>query len=93
MSYEIIYHEAVVKIDIPLLGATEKARIKKAIEAKLSLRPEVFGKPLRKSIKGYWSLRIGDFRVIYKIASPKVKIFLIRHRSEVYEFKNSGRLG
>lgn len=88
IEFAILYHPDVAKKDIPKLGNTGKFKIKKAIEEKLVLHPEMFGKPLRRSLKGYRKLRIGDFRVIYRIENKKVKIFCIAHRSMVYEKSN-----
>ncbi|MBU0667618.1 type II toxin-antitoxin system RelE/ParE family toxin [Patescibacteria group bacterium] len=85
MSFSIRYHEAVIKEDIPRLSAGIKVRLKGAIEQKLTLNPETYGKPLRKSLKGYRKLRIGDYRVIFRIEKQTVKIFLIQHRSIVYK--------
>lgn len=84
MDYEILYADKVVKIDIPKLSDSYKKRIKNDIETKLISKPELYGKPLRRSLKGYFKLRVGDYRVIYRIDSKKVKIFLIAHRSIVY---------
>ena len=33
---------------------------------------------------GYYRLRVGDFRVIFTIASEGIVILRVRHRSEVY---------
>lgn len=75
----------VIKKDIPKLSSSDKNKIKKAIEEKLSINPETFGKPLRRSLKGYRKLRVGDYRVIYRIENKIVKIFYIGHRSIVYK--------
>lgn len=89
--FEIRYHEAVVKEDIARLSSEWKKRIKTAIEARLSSLPDLYGKPLRRSLKGYRKLRVGDYRVIFRIEGKAVKIFIIGHRSVVY--KNAeGRL-
>lgn len=89
--FEICYHEAVAKEDIPRLSSERKNRIKTAIETRLSSLPDLYGKPLRRSLKGYRKLRVGDYRVIFKIEAKTVKIFIIGHRSAVY--KNAeGRL-
>jgi mRNA interferase RelE/StbE len=37
------------------------------------------------NLKGYWKLRVGDWRVIYKIEARTVTILRIGHRREVYE--------
>jgi len=91
MTFTIIYHGDVLKEDIPKLDKKVKVRIKKEIERKPTFRPEVFGKPLRWSIKGYRKLRVGNYRVIFRIESKKVKIFAIEHRSVVYK-KVAGRI-
>ncbi len=85
MNFEILYHESVVKKDIPRLSPEWKKKIKSAIEKKLTSHPEVHGKPLRKSLKGYRKLRIGDYRVIFSIETKTIKIFIIQHRSVVYK--------
>ena len=85
MIFDIRYHELVVEDDIPRLSSEWKNKIKRAIEDKLTTRPEVYGKPLRQSLKGYRKLRVGDYRVIFRIEGNTVKIFIIQHRSVVYQ--------
>ncbi len=82
--FEIQYHKNVVDDDIPKLSAAVKQSIRNAIEEKLTTFPEQFGKPLRRSLKGYRKLRVGDYRVIFRIEKNVVKIFVIMHRSIVY---------
>ncbi|HBA45707.1 hypothetical protein A2W67_01355 [Candidatus Nomurabacteria bacterium RIFCSPLOWO2_02_40_28] len=85
MGYEILYVGKVVKNDIPKISGSYKSRIKQAIETKLVTEPDLYGKPLRKSLKGYFKLRVGDYRIIFRIENNKVKIFAIAHRRVVYE--------
>jgi len=85
MSGNIVYHEAVVRIDIPKLSSSLRQRIKAAIEEKLTAFPELFGQPLRRSLKGYRKLRVGDYRVIFRLEKMTVKILMIEHRSRVYK--------
>ena len=85
MSFKIRYHKAVVSQDIPKLSNEWRNTIKNSIEKKLSYNPEVFGKPLRHSLKGYRRLRVGDYRVIFHIETNTVKILVIQHRSIVYK--------
>ena len=84
MTFELRYHPDVRDIDIPKLNETLKKRIKKAIEERLSISPHQYGEPLRKTLKGYWKLRIGDYRVVYKVERNEVWIFAIIHRKDVY---------
>lgn len=85
VGYDIVYHKLVVKEDIPKLSVKDKERARVAITEKLSTRPEVFGVPLRRHLKGYRKLRVGDYRVIFRIERKAVKIFYIRHRSIAYK--------
>lgn len=91
VSFDIKYHAIVIKEDIPKLSSEWKNKIRKSIENKLSTHPDLYGKPLRRSLKNYWKLRIGDYRVIFRIEKKVVKIFMIQHRSIVYKVM-SGRI-
>ena len=82
--FEILYHEAVVKEDLPRLSSVWRRKVRDAIETKLTVEPELYGKPLRRSLKNYRKLRVGDYRVIFRIDGQQVKIFVIGHRSKVY---------
>jgi len=84
-SFEVFYHPDVPREDLPKLSAEIRQRIRKAIEGKLAFSPQQFGEPLRRTLKGYWKLRVGDYRVIYKISGMTVVILRIGHRREVYE--------
>lgn len=85
MSFEILYHPDVARRDLPRISNDHKQRLKRAIEAKLTSAPEEFGEPLRRTLKGYWKLRVGDYRIIYKITGKAVIILRIGHRREIYE--------
>ncbi len=85
MPFEIKYHPDVKAVDIPLLNEKMKKRIKTAIESRLATAPHQYGEPLRKTLKGYWKLRVGDYRVAFKIVDNEVRIFGIIHRKQVYE--------
>lgn len=82
--YEVLYSNEVVKEDLPKIGEPWKSKIREAIESKLMTRPEIYGKTLRHSLKNYRKLRVGDYRVVFRIERQKVKIFVIQHRSVVY---------
>ena len=85
MTYVLQYHELVVKEDIPKLSKKERERVKRSIEDKLVNNPETFGKPLRRSLKGYRSLRVENFRVVFKVVGKVVRVLAIKHRAKVYE--------
>lgn len=84
MIFKILYHYLVVRDDISKLSVVWKKNVRRAIESKLTTRPDTYGKPLRRSLKNYRKLRVGDYRVIFRIEGSNIKIFAIKHQSEVY---------
>ena len=85
MPFSLHYHPAVGEEDIPDIPRNLRRRIADAIEARLTLQPHQYGAPLRKTLKGYWKLRVGDYRVVYKLGKDDVLILAIRHRKTVYD--------
>ena len=84
MAFKLTYHHDVVRNDIPALPKTMRNRIKTAIESRLTTSPESYGKPLKYTLNSLWSLRVGDYRVIYRINGDEVVILKIGHRRDVY---------
>ena len=84
MAYQLLYHADVKKVDLPKIDAKNKAMVKRAIEERLAIQPEVYGKPLQRTLKGYWKLRVGEYRVVFKMSQNDVLILGIIHRREVY---------
>ncbi|NBX02766.1 MAG: type II toxin-antitoxin system RelE/ParE family toxin [Alphaproteobacteria bacterium] len=87
MTWRIEYRPDVIAHDIPALPKAIKTRVRKAIESKLTLDPQLFGKPLRFNYSGLRRIRVGDYRVIYLI-DPKnnvVTVTAIGHRKDIYD--------
>jgi len=85
MAYNILYHRQVESDDIPVLPDSIKIRIKNAIEERLVTHPSLYGRPLRKGLSGLRKLRIGDWRIVYRVMRNDVRILIIAHRSKVYQ--------
>lgn len=85
MPFQLRYHPDVKSVDIPKLNEKLKSRIRKAIEERLTDEPHKYGEPLRKTLKGYWKLRVGDYRVVFKVVGEEVRILGIINRKTVYE--------
>ena len=85
VNFTIVYHKTVVHDDIPRIASAWRGRVRDVIKEKLTTGPDFFGKPLRRSLKGYRKLRVGDYRVVFRIQGSKVLIFAILHRAVVYE--------
>jgi mRNA interferase RelE/StbE len=87
VAFKIVYLESVVTEDIPALPKTVRDRIRRAIESRLTADPVSLGKPLRYSFLGHRRIRVGDYRIVYRV-DPKAKlvtIVFIKHRKDVYE--------
>lgn len=84
--YKIEYLES-VKQDFTSISKTNKEQIRKAIEKKLATNPIEFGKPLQYSLKALRRLRVGDYRIIFKIEEEVGTVLIVKvgHRREVYE--------
>jgi mRNA interferase RelE/StbE len=83
MKYQLTYHHD-ISADLARMPADVKKRIKTAIETRLVVDPLRYGLPLRKSLHGYRKLRVGDYRVIYRVEDQKIIVFKIGHRKDVY---------
>jgi mRNA interferase RelE/StbE len=84
--FSVIFLEAVTKNHIPNLPMPAKKRIITAINERLKVDPIGFGKPLRYSLKGLRRLRVGDYRIVYRIEAETttVVIVAIAHRKDIY---------
>ena len=84
MRFGIRYHPQ-VKEDIRKLDKRTKEKVKRSIEEKLTKAPELFGERLKGTLKDFWKLRVGNYRVIFVIEGNTVLILGIWHRKEAYE--------
>lgn len=82
--YQIKF-EVHVDADLALLDDQVRRKVLVHIDAKLTRRPELFGKPLQETLRGYRSLRVGDYRAVFRIEKSTVKIFGIGRRDKIYE--------
>ena len=84
--YKVFYLDSVEK-DLVALDRPIRKRIVDKIEKVLTHDPKRLGKALTGQFKGFWRYRVGDFRVIYKIAEQEILIIVARigHRKNVYE--------
>ncbi|MBI5872564.1 MAG: type II toxin-antitoxin system RelE/ParE family toxin [Candidatus Omnitrophica bacterium] len=81
-------HKLVLSEDFKLISPENQRFILQHIRKKLTIDPLLYGKPLIGELKGYWRLRVGDFRVIYKINRKNIEVLVvkvgIRRNEEVY---------
>lgn len=82
--FAIQFHPEVAR-DLRALPRNMAARILSSIEARLSDAPDLYAERLRKSLRGYWKLRIGDYRVVFEMVGDAIRVFGVHHRRDVYE--------
>ena len=92
VNYTLTYHPSVKTEGIPKLDRKTAERIKQAIETRLLAAPQEYGDPLRRTLKGHWKLRVGDWRVIYRVQGDEILILGIIHRKEVYPITEKNRV-
>jgi len=83
-TYRLLYHPLVLSRDIPRLDPPAKKRLRIAIERKLTKHPEATAKPLAHTTQRLWSLRVGDWQVIFALREKEIWILKIGHRRDVY---------
>ena len=84
MPYRLVYHPAVLAKDVPSINRNLQVRIMQAVEQRLTTEPTYYGEPLRHQLKGYWKLRVGDYRIVYQVVGHEVWVLRIDHRKDVY---------
>ncbi|MDQ2912605.1 MAG: type II toxin-antitoxin system RelE/ParE family toxin [Chloroflexota bacterium] len=62
-----------------------RERLGRSLKTRLTSNPERYGAPLKGSLRGYWKLRVGDYRAVFRIVGNEVWILAVLHRSRVYE--------
>ncbi len=85
MTYVLRYHPKVVEDDLPEIPANIRERLGRSLRTRLTSVPERYGAPLKGSLRGYWKLRVGDYRAVFRIVGSEVWILAVIHRSRVYE--------
>ena len=87
-KFNIKYHPEVKSEDIPRLSSNIAVRIENAIKSRLMINPIKYGFYLRGTLNGYRKLRVGDWRIIYRIVDKEIRIIAIGNRKDVYTFAN-----
>jgi mRNA interferase RelE/StbE len=85
MNYKIEYLEEVFD-QLAKIPKNMRQTIVRAINERLSTDPYRF-KPLVCNLKGFFRMRVGDYRVIYRIEEEKVTVLVVKIdiRGNVYK--------
>ncbi len=82
--YAIRYHRLVIERDLRAVDVSVWHMVRDTLREKLSSRPEQFGKPLRNTLRGLRVLRVGDWRIVFRIEVATVFVGSVRHRRDGY---------
>jgi len=85
MPHRVLYNDDVTTRIIPSLPKRDKGIIQRAIDERLTSDPVNLGKPLQYNLKGYRSLRIGNWRVVYRLEGKSVIVCDIVDRRDAYK--------
>lgn len=84
MAYRLLYLPGAVT-DLAVLPVPVAVRARSGLE-RLARNPGL-GKRLRGPLAGFWSYRVGDYRVVYEIRGRElvVLVLMVGHRRAIYE--------
>lgn len=87
--FNVIIDELVFSEDFKKIDKGDQKKLLKVIRKKLTKDPELYGKPLRNELKGFWKLKVDKYRIVYSIDKGKIEVYVItigfRRNEEVYK--------
>ena len=84
MNYAIEFSQEAVS-DIDFLNKADRRLFMRIINKIESLQENPrAGKPLVGNHQGEFSLRVGDYRIVYELAAPTIYVLTVKHRRHVY---------
>ena len=91
--YELSFYKKVLSVDLRRIANRQLKIIEGVLNDKLKKDPYLYGKPLRQSLYGFRTLRIGKYRVVYRIEADKIMVFVmaIGKRDQVYAMAQKRR--
>ena len=93
----IEWHEGAVD-DLRTLDAAVRRRIREVLQEELPKHPDPRRKlePYKGPLKGYWKLRVGDWRLVCALEgqgdATTLLVILVAHRSGAYERQGMRRV-
>ena len=74
--FTIVYHPK-VRDDFRKVHPRHVAVLREVIDEKLATKPEIYSKPLRRTLKNIRSLRVGNYRIVYTIQKKKLVVLIV----------------
>ena len=88
-AWRVLVHPDVVARDLKGLDRSDQERLLTAMEGRLATAPDRLGAALRRDLKGFRKLRVGDYRIVYRLAGRDVHVLGVGHRRHVYAWIRS----
>jgi len=86
--YTVILDSRILDEDFRHIDKPQQQRLVRTIRKKLTADPAKYGKPLTANLKGFWKLKVGEFRIVYQIIESHVEVYVVsvgyRRNAEVY---------
>lgn len=86
--YHVALDSRIFDEDFRAIDRPQQQRLIRTIRKKLTTDPAIYGKPLSADLKGFWKLKVGEFRVVYQIIESRVEVYVIsvgyRRNEEAY---------
>ena len=85
MTFAVEFTESALK-DCRRLPRRKLAQIETTVREEIAVNPQTAGYKLVGELKGYYSIHVAEYRIMYQIkaAEKKVIIYRIRHRKDIY---------
>ncbi len=81
----LVRHHPELEKDLAGVPRNIALRILRAFDERLAQEPARYGERLKRSLKGYWKLRVGDYRAVFEIVGREVRVYGVMDRREVYD--------
>lgn len=87
IRFNVVFADEEVLNEIRALPKNIQILIATAMKERLAVAPLSYGKPLRYSWKGHRSLRVSNYRIIYRVDQQNVTVIIVKAdiRRDVYE--------
>lgn len=86
--WTVLIHPLVLSEDLKRFDPPIQRRLLQTLRKRLSVDPKSYGEPLHGELAGLWKLRVGEYRVVYRIVEKRIEVLVlkigIRRDFEVY---------
>jgi len=83
LAYGLRFHPR-VEADLKKLSPADQRRVKRAFDERIAVDPGRFGEPLAGQLRGYLKIRIGDYRIVFRVEAEIAWVAGVFHRRDAY---------